>query len=108
MRSTSSKNRTLRAAKPTAALLAAALALALTGCGGSDNDKSGSGGSKTSASGSGVTLPKLDGQTLEVAAVWTGAEQKNFMKVMDEFKKRTGAKVNFVPTGNNTSTFHGT
>ncbi|MEV0206151.1 ABC transporter substrate-binding protein [Streptomyces sp. NPDC050788] len=109
MRSTSSKNRTTRAAKPAAALLAAALALALTGCGGSDDD-SDSGGSKTSGSTSGstVTLPKLDGQTLEVAAVWTGAEQKNFMKVMDEFKKRTGAKINFVPTGNNTSTFLGT
>ncbi|MFG2788869.1 ABC transporter substrate-binding protein [Streptomyces sp. NPDC048419] len=111
MRSTSSKHRTLKAAKPTAALLAAALALALTSCGGSDN-KSDNGGSKTSASGtaggSSVTLPKLDGQTLEVAAVWTGAEQKNFMKVMAEFTKRTGAKINFVPTGNNTSTFLGT
>ncbi|MFR0352918.1 ABC transporter substrate-binding protein [Streptomyces sediminimaris] len=109
MRSTSSRNGTLKAAKPAAALLAAALALALTGCGGSDNNKSG-GGSKASGSGSGgsVSLPKLDGQTLEVAAVWTGAEQKNFMKVMAEFTKRTGAKINFVPTGNNTSTFLGT
>lgn len=62
----------------------------------------------SSASGSTVTLPKLNGQTLEVAAVWTGPEQENFLKVLDEFKKRTGAKVNFVPTGNNTSTFLGT
>ncbi|MCL6674190.1 ABC transporter substrate-binding protein [Streptomyces panaciradicis] len=105
MRSTSSKNRTLRAAKPAAALLAAALTLALAGCGGSDNKGGGGGGSESS---SGLKLPKLDGQTLEVAAVWTGAEQANFMKVMDEFKKRTGAKINFVPTGNNTSTFLGT
>src|SRR2546428_14055274 len=101
MRSTSSKNRTRRAAKSAAALLAAALALALTGCGGNDN-KSSDGGGSSGSSGS-VKLPKLNGQTLEVAAVWTGAEQDNFMKVMDEFKKRTGAKVNFVPTGNNTS-----
>ncbi|MGW3122348.1 ABC transporter substrate-binding protein [Streptomyces sp. NPDC001107] len=106
MRSTSSKNRTRRAAKSAAALLAAALALALTGCGGS-GDKSSSDGGSSGSSGS-VKLPKLNGQTLEVAAVWTGAEQDNFMKVMDEFKKRTGAKVNFVPTGNNTSTFLGT
>ena len=106
MRSTSSKNRTHRAAKSAAALLAAALALALTGCGGS-GDKSSSDGGSSGSSGS-VKLPKLNGQTLEVAAVWTGAEQDNFMKVMDEFKKRTGAKVNFVPTGNNTSTFLGT
>ena len=108
MRSTSSKNRTPRAAKSAAALLAAALALALTGCGGGGGgDKTNNGGGSSGSSGS-VKLPKLNGQTLEVAAVWTGAEQDNFMKVMDEFKKRTGAKVNFVPTGNNTSTFLGT
>ncbi|MGW2828346.1 ABC transporter substrate-binding protein [Streptomyces sp. NPDC001286] len=107
MRSTSSKNRKLWAAKPAAALLATALTLALAGCGGGGNDnKSGGGGSSESSSG--LKLPKLNGQTLEVAAVWTGAEQANFMKVMDEFKKRTGAKINFVPTGNNTSTFLGT
>ncbi|ALV35379.1 ABC transporter substrate-binding protein [Streptomyces sp. CdTB01] len=106
MRSTSSKNRTFRAAKPAAALLATALTLALAGCGGGSDNKSGGGGGSESSSG--LKLPKLDGQTLEVAAVWTGAEQANFMKVMDEFKKRTGAKINFVPTGNNTSTFLGT
>ncbi|MFD8308059.1 ABC transporter substrate-binding protein [Streptomyces sp. NPDC059690] len=105
MRSTSSKNRKLRTAKPAAVLLAAALTLALAGCGGSDNKSSGGGSSQSSG---GLKLPKLNGQTLEVAAVWTGAEQANFMKVMDEFKKRTGANINFVPTGNNTSTFLGT
>jgi multiple sugar transport system substrate-binding protein/alpha-glucoside transport system substrate-binding protein len=108
MRSTSTRNRKRRTVAVTAALLAAALSLAA--CGGSDDKGSGSGGSSPSASGggSGLKLPKLNGQTLEVAAVWTGAEQDNFMKVMDEFKKRTGAKINFVPTGNNTSTFLGT
>ncbi|MEU3335295.1 ABC transporter substrate-binding protein [Streptomyces sp. NPDC002144] len=108
MRSTSTRNRKRRTVAVTAALLAAALSLAA--CGGSDNKSSGSGGSSPSASGggSGLKLPKLNGQTLEVAAVWTGAEQDNFMKVMDEFKKRTGAKIDFVPTGNNTSTFLGT
>jgi ABC-type glycerol-3-phosphate transport system substrate-binding protein len=107
MRSTSSKNRTSRAAKSAAALLAGALALALSGCGGSDNKDDGRKGG-SSAGASTVKLPKLDGQTLEVAAVWTGPEQENFQKVLDEFEKRTGAKVNFVPTGNNTSTFLGT
>ncbi|MDH6221258.1 ABC transporter substrate-binding protein [Streptomyces pseudovenezuelae] len=109
MRSTCRKIRTRRAAKSAAALLAAALALALTGCGGSDDkddNSSASGGSSESSSG--LKLPKLNGQTLEVAAVWTGPEQDNFLKVLDEFKKRTGAKVDFVPTGNNTSTFLGT
>jgi len=101
---TSSNNRNRRAAAIATAFLAGALAL--SGCGGGGNDKSGgTGGSESS---SGLKLPKLNGQTLEVAAVWTGAEQANFMKVMDEFKKRTGAKINFVPTGNNTSTFLGT
>jgi multiple sugar transport system substrate-binding protein/alpha-glucoside transport system substrate-binding protein len=88
--------------------MAAALVLALSGC--SDDDKSdnneGSGGDQSS--GAALQLPKLDGQTLDVAAVWTGPEQDNFTKVLDEFEKRTGAKVNFVPTGNNTSTFLGT
>ncbi|WP_107427564.1 ABC transporter substrate-binding protein, partial [Streptomyces glaucescens] len=44
-----------------------------------------------------VRLPKLDGESLEVAAVWTGPEQANFKKVLAEFEKRTGAKVTFVP-----------
>ncbi|MFF4500309.1 ABC transporter substrate-binding protein [Streptomyces sp. NPDC001401] len=94
MRSTSSKNRTHRAAKSAAALLAAALALALTGCGGNDKKDNGGGGKETGAT---VTLPKLNGVSLEVAAVWTGAEQKNFKAVLSEFEKRTGAKVTFVP-----------
>ncbi|MFE0676673.1 ABC transporter substrate-binding protein [Streptomyces sp. NPDC058867] len=98
-------NRTIRIA------LAAvgALALTLTGCGGDDdNDGGGGGGGTETGAGSSVQLPKLDGQTLEVAAVWTGPEQDNFTKVLEEFEKRTGAEVNFVPTGNNTSTFLGT
>ncbi|MFF7908570.1 extracellular solute-binding protein [Streptomyces sp. NPDC007914] len=90
-------------ATATAGLLAGALVL--TACGGDDDDGGDGGGGNTETGGTSVTLPKLDGQTLEVAAVWTGAEQENFTKVLDEFTKRTGAKVKFVPTGNNTSTF---
>jgi ABC-type glycerol-3-phosphate transport system substrate-binding protein len=41
----------------------------------------------------------LDGQRVEVAAVWTGAEQKNFKKVLDAFEKKTGASVRFTSTG---------
>ncbi|GGY07412.1 sugar ABC transporter substrate-binding protein [Streptomyces anandii JCM 4720] len=78
---------------------AGALALSLTACGGSDDKKSDGGASSSGAPATGatVTLPKLDGTTLEVAAVWTGAEQANFKKVLAEFTKRTGAKVTFVP-----------
>ncbi|MEW2119976.1 ABC transporter substrate-binding protein [Streptomyces sp. NPDC005474] len=92
------------------ALSATALALTLTSCG-SDDDPGGKAtdtGTGTGGDTTSLKLPKLDGQTLEVAAVWTGPEQENFTKVLREFEKRTGAKVNFVPTGNNTSTFLGT
>jgi multiple sugar transport system substrate-binding protein/alpha-glucoside transport system substrate-binding protein len=106
MRSTLRK-RTLRTAA--VALATGALTLSLASCGGDGNGDKSTGGDGGSTGGkSSVSLPKLDGQTLEVAAVWTGPEQKNFTKVLDEFEKRTGAKVNFVPTGNNTSTFLGT
>jgi alpha-glucoside transport system substrate-binding protein len=100
MRSTSSTIRTHRAARTAATVIAGALALTLTACGGSNDDKSGNdGGGSSSGTGTGatVTLPKLNGQTLEVAAVWTGGEQANFKKVLAEFENRTGAKVTYVP-----------
>ncbi|MEV0742087.1 ABC transporter substrate-binding protein [Streptomyces sp. NPDC050549] len=97
MRSTSSTIRTRTTVRTAAVVAAGALALSLTACGGSDN-KSDSGKSSTPSESTGtVTLPKLNGQSLEVAAVWTGAEQKNFKTVLAEFEKRTGAKVTFVP-----------
>jgi alpha-glucoside transport system substrate-binding protein len=100
MRSTSSTIRTHRAARTAAAVAAGALALSLTACGGSDNDKKTAPdktGTGAPGTGTTVTLPKLDGTTLEVAAVWTGQEQKNFKQVLAEFTRRTGAKVTFVP-----------
>lgn len=80
-----------------AAVAAGALALSLAACGGDDDDggKGDGGGGKQSADS--LVLPKLNGTTLEVAAVWTGAEQANFKKVLAEFTRRTGAKVTFVP-----------
>ncbi|MFR9797237.1 ABC transporter substrate-binding protein [Streptomyces sp. MS06] len=97
MRSTSSTYRTSRAARAAAVLAAGALALSLTACGGSDDGSGGGESPESSASGGGPDLPKLDGTTLEVAAVWTGAEQDNFKKVLAEFEKRTGAEITFVP-----------
>ncbi|MFE6624691.1 ABC transporter substrate-binding protein [Streptomyces sp. NPDC057740] len=98
MRSTSSRNRTSRAARAAAAVLAGALAVSLTACGGDDDNGSGNEqGGTGKETGSTVTLPELNGESLEVAAVWTGAEQANFKKVLAEFEKRTGAKVTFVP-----------
>ncbi|MBO1337565.1 ABC transporter substrate-binding protein [Streptomyces sp. VRA16 Mangrove soil] len=97
MRSTFRKpSRTFRSA--VVAMAAGSLALALTSCGGSDNKSDKPSGNATSKSpGSSLQLPKLDGKTLSIAAVWTGDEQKNFKQVLAEFEKRTGAKVTFVP-----------
>jgi ABC-type glycerol-3-phosphate transport system substrate-binding protein len=97
-----------------AVVSASALALTAAACGGGGSDdggkKSDAPTTKSSATGSGdaLQLPDLHGQKLEVAAVWTGPEQKNFQKVLDEFDKRTGAKTTFVPTGDSQSTFLGT
>ncbi|MEV0636822.1 ABC transporter substrate-binding protein [Streptomyces sp. NPDC050619] len=99
MRRTSTIIRTRRsgAAKTAAAVIAGALALSLTACGSDDEKSSDSDTTGAAATGSAVPLPKLDGESLEVAAVWTGPEQANFKKVLEEFEKRTGATVTFVP-----------
>ncbi|MGA4849184.1 ABC transporter substrate-binding protein [Streptomyces sp. G5(2025)] len=102
MRSTlRSTRRTPRHRRTTAriatAVVAGALALTVTACGGDsdDGDKKDEGGGK--GTGSTVQLPKLDGETVSVSAVWGGSERKVFLKVLDEFEERTGAKVSFVP-----------
>ncbi|MFJ8085901.1 ABC transporter substrate-binding protein [Streptomyces sp. NPDC096205] len=70
------------------------LALGATACGG--GDVTAGGGDKA-----------LSGKTLTVAGVWTGSEQKNFQKVLDAFAEQTGAKTQFVSTGDNVSTVVG-
>jgi multiple sugar transport system substrate-binding protein/alpha-glucoside transport system substrate-binding protein len=75
-----------------------ALALAAAACGGDDD--SGGGGSTTQAQ-------NLKGQKIEVAAVWTGAEQQNFQQVLNGFTQKTGATVTYTPTGDNVSTYLG-
>ncbi|MFK0159982.1 ABC transporter substrate-binding protein [Streptomyces sp. NPDC090493] len=71
------------------------LALGATACGGSGPVTAG-GGDKA-----------LSGQTVTVAGVWSGTEQKNFQKVLDAFSAKTGAKTQFVSTGDNVSTVIG-
>ncbi|MEV3992907.1 ABC transporter substrate-binding protein [Streptomyces sp. NPDC049837] len=91
--------RTTRKAPRAAAALAAACALALAGCGDGDGGGGGSEPDKdTKTGGATVQLPKLNGQKVQVVAVWTGPEQEAFTKVLDEFEKRTGAEVAYVPT----------
>ncbi|MFD0314247.1 ABC transporter substrate-binding protein [Streptomyces flavalbus] len=71
------------------------LALTATACG--DDDPVTAGGGDQS----------LSGQTVTVAGVWSGTEQKNFQKVLDAFSEQTGAKTQFVSTGDNVSTVVG-
>ncbi|MFE1927887.1 ABC transporter substrate-binding protein [Streptomyces asoensis] len=74
---------------------ALALAFGATACGG---------GGPVSAGGGDQAL---SGQTVSVAGVWSGAEQKNFQKVLDAFTEKTGAKTQFVSTGDNVSSVVG-
>ncbi|AJT63369.3 hypothetical protein T261_1684 [Streptomyces lydicus] len=83
--------RTARTAIAGAAVLG--LALTATACGG---NASPGGGDKA-----------LSGQTLTVAGVWTGVEQKNFKQVLNAFTEKTGANVTFASTGDNVSTVVG-
>ncbi|MFC0848041.1 ABC transporter substrate-binding protein [Streptomyces noboritoensis] len=86
-----------------------ALALTATACG--DDKKDDGAKAEKSKSGSpagAVALPRLDGQKIEVAAVWTGPEQANFVKVLKEFESRTGATVTFVPAQDPIVNFLGT
>jgi len=46
----------------------------------------------------------LKGETLNVAADWSGAEQANFQKVLDGFTSKTGATVNYTSYGSNVAT----
>ena len=46
------------------------------------------------------TQRDLTGQTVEVAATWSGTEQANFQAVLEEFAKQTGATVKYTSGGN--------
>ncbi|MGP3970746.1 ABC transporter substrate-binding protein [Streptomyces sp. 6N223] len=90
-----------RKATRAVAAAVAACALTLTAC---SSDDSGGG---TDVRISSIELPDLGGESLEVAAVWTGAEQENFMRVVEAFEQETGASVTYVPSGDNVSSFVG-
>ncbi|WP_079123073.1 ABC transporter substrate-binding protein [Streptomyces abyssalis] len=103
-----SKTGTTRATARGAVALCAVAALSLTAaCGGGGSDDKGGEGGASQADKSTVKLPKLKGEKLQVAAVWTGDEGKNFTKVIEAFEKRTGAEVEVTPTGDNVATFLG-
>ncbi|WP_433338531.1 ABC transporter substrate-binding protein [Spirillospora sp. CA-294931] len=49
----------------------------------------------------------LKGVKVEVAAKWTGPEEKNFREVLKAFEKKTGATVQYASTGENTDAYLG-
>ncbi|MBB5935284.1 ABC transporter substrate-binding protein [Streptomyces zagrosensis] len=87
-----------------ALVLATTLVVAVAAAGCNNDDRDGENAAPIPQT---VDLPRLSGQELQVTAVWTGTEQDNFVKVLKEFEKRTGAKVSFVPSGDDMSTFVG-
>jgi ABC-type glycerol-3-phosphate transport system substrate-binding protein len=74
------------------ARLSAALAaiLAAAACGGTPSATSGT--------------PGLSG-TVEVVAKWSGVEQANFKKVLENFERRTGAKVVYTSAGDDVASY---
>jgi maltose-binding protein MalE len=65
------------------------IALSVVGCG--SNSSNNSNGSTSGRS--------LAGQTIQVAGVWSGDEQKDFEQVLSVFEQQTGAKVQFTSDG---------
>lgn len=91
-----------RTFRVTAAVAVAVLAVAACG----SNDKK-NGSPAPSGTGSTTTID-LSGQTLEVAATWSGDEQAAFEKVLAGFSDATGAKVTYTSTGDEIATVLGT
>lgn len=83
------------------AAVSAGLLMVAVGCGGGNDDTS---APQSSGGGGGQ---QLKGQTIEVAAKWTGPEQTNFQQVLSAFEKKTGAKVTYASTGENTDAYLG-
>jgi alpha-glucoside transport system substrate-binding protein len=78
----------------------AALTLIAAACGGDNNEPS------TTTTGAAGAVD-LSGQTVEVAATWTGAEQKNFEQVLNLFEDQTGATVRFLSAGDDIAAYLG-
>jgi alpha-glucoside transport system substrate-binding protein len=55
-----------------------------------------------------VAEEDLEGQSVEVAAVWTGGEQASFEEVLNSFAEETGADVSYTSTGDDIAAVLGT
>ena len=81
----------------------ATVALVAAACGGGEELDEGTGATQTSAG----AAVDLSGETVEVAATWTGAEQDRFQMVLDGFAEQTGATVRFRSAGDDIAAFLG-
>lgn len=52
--------------------------------------------------------PNLQGQSISIVGLWTGAEQKNFESVLALFSELTNARAEYSPAGDNIATVIGT
>jgi alpha-glucoside transport system substrate-binding protein len=90
--------------KGRAVAILAGLAVAVTACGGNAPTTTQPTGE---ASPTQAAAKTLEGVSLEVAAKWTGEEQKNFEQVLKAFSDKTGAKVTYASTGEDTGAYLG-
>ncbi|SDG53297.1 alpha-glucoside transport system substrate-binding protein [Sinosporangium album] len=84
--------------------MTAGLALAATACGGGEAAPPATGGDSAAPS---QAAKELQGVKIEVAAKWTGEEQKNFEQVLAAFEAKTGAEVTYASTGEDTGAYLG-
>ena len=85
--------------------IVAILALLAAACGGGEDLDEGAG----TDTGGDTDSPAQDlsGETVEVAATWTGAEQERFQMVLDAFAEQTGAQVRFLSAGDDIAAYVG-
>ena len=81
--------------------LTALMLLASACSGGEDLDQNEDSGATSSSA------ADLSGETVEVAATWTGAEQDRFQMVLDAFAEQTGATVRFRSAGDDVAAYVG-
>ncbi|TMR95812.1 ABC transporter substrate-binding protein [Nonomuraea basaltis] len=90
--------------KARAAVILAGLAVAVAACGNAPTTTQPTASESAPATAGEKTL---QGVKLEVAAKWTGAEQKNFEQVLKAFSDKTGAEVTYASTGEDTGAYLG-
>lgn len=89
--------------KTHAAAVVAGLAVALAACGNAPTNTP----AQPAPSSAAPAAKPLDGVQIEVAAKWTGEEQKNFEQVLKAFSDKTGAQVTYASTGEDTGAYLG-